>query len=105
MLHCHKLDNEPENRKIYKSFNIILAQNESEEVFHFISQFYGRAHNAKAFLKCAPLDSVRSLVRMIWFDHARKDLNPRLRNGVRELATEPGCLPGISSEISKNYYK
>ena len=56
--------------------------------FHFISQFYGRAHNAKAFLKCAPLDSVRGLVR----PGLRKDLNPRLRNGVRELATEPGCL-------------
>ena len=31
------------------------------------SQFYGRAHNAKAFLKCAPLDSVINFVRMIWF--------------------------------------
>ena len=38
--------------------------------FHFLSQFYGRAHNAKAFLKYAPLDRVRNLVRMIWFDQA-----------------------------------
>ena len=58
--------------------------------FHFISQFYGRAHNAKAFLKCAPLDSVRGLVRMIskvWFDQASG------RTWTRDCAMESENLP------------
>ena len=55
--------------------------------FHFISQFYSRAHNAKAFLKCAPLDSVRSLVRMLWFDQAPG------RTWTRDCSMESENLP------------
>ena len=53
----------------------------------FISRFYGRAHNAKAFLKCAPLDSVRSLVRMFCFDQAPG------RTWTQDCAMESENLP------------
>ena len=53
-----------------EKFKIILwdVNKNALDLFSFsFSQFYGRAHNAKAFLKCASLDSMRNLVRMIWF--------------------------------------
>ena len=57
--------------------------------FHFVSfsQFYGPAHNAIVFLKCAPLDSLRNLVRMVWFDQDSG------WTWTRECVMEPENLP------------
>ena len=43
-------------------FDVVLYYIKYIFIYLFISQFYGRAHNAKAFLKCAPL------AWEIWFE-------------------------------------
>ena len=87
--------------------------------FHFTSHFYGRAHNAKALLKCTPLEIVRNLFRMIcvvwyWVSNCtiinccgvimRTEINSGLggRSAVRSLGLGN---PGTSGNIWKIFQK